>query len=35
MVIWEDDSKRMTLVAVTDLERNSSYSRTINHTEDD
>jgi hypothetical protein len=29
MVIWEDDNKRLTLVAVTDLERNSSYSRTI------
>ena len=29
MTIWEDGDKRVTLVTVTDLERNSSYSRTI------
>ena len=29
MTIWEDGDKRITLVTVTDLERNSSYSRSI------
>jgi hypothetical protein len=29
MLVWEDDDKRITQITVTDLERNSSYSRTI------
>jgi hypothetical protein len=29
MILWEDSSKRMTQVSVMDLERNSSYSRTV------